>query len=320
MNKKIYLFFSLILILILATGCNSDKKALEKGKEALANEQLEEAKEFFNKAVEKGDNEDAKEYLQVIETAEELVTRTEEEDFDQAIEQLDELKEHKLFNEVHFIIRDSEKVLEEVINQREEINKQISLLEERLEVNGENFVPDDAFFESIDDLLSEKFISKDQIDQLTKLHEIAEQKQDQQPNNNQGNNEKPEQPNQPGENTEPEKPNNQEGNNGSQDQEQPGNINDNEDENGDSEHTDDGNQPDEEDFLSIEEAQTLVEQFLATEYSQDYLNSDDVNLNYDHDENGNYIFQFYQVADGRTQTLGWYGVNPVTKEVYDAFN
>lgn len=54
----------------------------------------------------------------------------------------------------------------------------------------------------------------------------------------------------------------------------------------------------------------------------------DVYVNYDHDnENGDYVIQVYNViitdaatGEGHTATWGWFGVNPKTKEIYDAMD
>jgi len=54
-----------------------------------------------------------------------------------------------------------------------------------------------------------------------------------------------------------------------------------------------------------------------------YLQSNDPEsvIQYDHDDNGDYIFHYYkEVGEGdaaHAATFGWYGVNPNTKEVYD---
>lgn len=67
--------------------------------------------------------------------------------------------------------------------------------------------------------------------------------------------------------------------------------------------------------ISKEEARQLV---------VNYLHPDDPEsiIEYDHDDNGDYIFHYYKVIDdgtdtAHTATTGWYGINPYTKEIYD---
>lgn len=69
--------------------------------------------------------------------------------------------------------------------------------------------------------------------------------------------------------------------------------------------------------ISKEEARQLVVNYLHPDNPERIIE-------YDHDDNGDYIFHYYIVVDdpnieddGHTATFGWYGVNPNTKEVYD---
>lgn len=69
--------------------------------------------------------------------------------------------------------------------------------------------------------------------------------------------------------------------------------------------------------ISKEEARQLVVNYLHPDNPERIIE-------YDHDDNGDYIFHYYIVVDdpnieddGHTATFGWYGVNSNTKEVYD---
>jgi len=69
--------------------------------------------------------------------------------------------------------------------------------------------------------------------------------------------------------------------------------------------------------ISKEEARQLVVNYLHPDNPESIIE-------YDHDDNGDYIFHYYIIVDdpnieddGHTATFGWYGINPITKEIYD---
>lgn len=69
--------------------------------------------------------------------------------------------------------------------------------------------------------------------------------------------------------------------------------------------------------ITKDEARQLVVNYLQP-------NDPESVIQYDHDDNGDYIFHYYIVVDdpnieddGHTATFGRYGVNPNTKEIYD---
>ncbi|MBM7649310.1 tetratricopeptide (TPR) repeat protein [Bacillus ectoiniformans] len=71
--------------------------------------------------------------------------------------------------------------------------------------------------------------------------------------------------------------------------------------------------------LTIAQSEQLVSEYLA-------ITEPNVQVRYDHSENGDYIIQVYEMVidnpdtgEGHSATWGWYGVNPRTKEIYEAF-
>lgn len=80
--------------------------------------------------------------------------------------------------------------------------------------------------------------------------------------------------------------------------------------------------------ISHSEAAEYVKKYLIAIYDEDIFQNPNIHLNYDHDnEHGDYVFQLYEVVIddpdtkmGHTATWGWYGIDPVNKTVYDAFN
>ena len=291
MRNKYAIISILILVLLITAGCAQNKKIndeISKGQAALADEKIDLATEHFQAAIKIGESDVATHYLNLIKLAREFNINVENEAYDKAIDLFNDLTTHKYFDEIKFFTEKNIKHLEKVISKREEIEEEINHLESYYDKNDLSAVPDPLYKETVNNILEMELVSQDQTARVKALEKLIKEREKTLavvPEQNE--------PNKPIKQEKPIK------------SDKPVETNKN---------------------LTLGQAESKVYRFLVNIYSEETLKQPNLHLNYDHnDENGNYIFQFYEVViteneDGHTATWGWYGVNPSTGEIFDAFN
>lgn len=284
MKKTIHIFLFLNLLCVLV-GCTSTKKIeqyIEEGKNALQNENVEEAKNFFSLALEEGESEEAEQYLTVIDLAEKFMDHTEAEDFDEAIELFEKLKEHPFYNHVAFLIMETEEKISIVIEKRKEIDEKIEGLKELYDPEVEDMMPSELYLVESEKILEEEYISKEQIQRVRDFQKSAKEQAEKLFKQMDEEKERIEREEQRKLEQQPKKKLSVE----------------------------------EAKEMLYDYLVTYVYSKEALSHPDVYFDFDHEN------EDGNYIFQVYEVVFtddiGHTATWGWFGVDPDTHEIYNA--
>lgn len=284
MKKTIHIFLFLNLLCVLV-GCTSTKKIeqyIEEGKNALQNENVEEAKNFFSLALEEGESEEAEQYLTVIDLAEKFMDHTEAEDFDEAIELFEKLKEHPFYNDVAFLIMETEEKISIVIEKRKEIDEKIEGLKELYDPEVEDMMPSELYLVESEKILEEEYISKEQIQRVRDFQKAAKEQAEKLFKQMDEEKERIEREEQRKLEQQPKKKLSVE----------------------------------EAKEMLYDYLVTYVYSKEALSHPDVYFDFDHEN------EDGNYIFQVYEVVFtddiGHTATWGWFGVDPDTHEIYNA--
>ena len=312
MQRKISLLLLACCLMIVFIGCSKDTpnetSSYEKGIEALHVEELPEAKKHFETTVndEDKDQEQAKEYLNYIDTAEDMQDALSEEDYDQAIEIYTSIKDDEKFSSIQFMLSDDQDELEKVMSQRGKIAGKLSLLKDLTKENQ----ADEFIKKQLNELLDNEYLSANQKQNIKELQNNEDTE------NNEDENQTAEEDEQKEETTVNEtSSDNEEENNANTDE----NHNENDDNENKQEEADKSKS---ESDLSEEEAESLVYDFVKDNevVDLDLLEENVVVLNMDHEtEDGDYVFQLYEVKDdghgGHTATYGWYEIDVETKEI-----
>src|SRR5699024_7703814 len=293
MQRKISLLLIACCLMIVFIGCSKDTpnetSSYEKGIEALHVEELPEAKNHFETTVndEDKDQEQAKEYLSYIDTAEDMQDALSEEDYDQAIEIYTSIKDDEKFSSIQFMLSDDQDELEKVMSQRGKIAGKLSLLKDLTKENQ----ADEFIKKQLNELLDNEYLSANQKQNIKELQNNEDT------DTNENENQTTEKDEQEEETTVNEtSSDNEEENNANTDE----NRNENDDNENKQEEAD---KPKSESDLSEEEAESLVYDFVKDNETED----------------GDYVFQLYEVKDdghgGHTATYGWYEIDVETKEI-----
>lgn len=324
-------------------GCNKDENeesAFDLGEEALENENVDEAKEQFGKASE-DNQEQAEAYLEIIESAELIDQSLKNQDDDVAADTYYEIEKDDNYSKVTFIFMDDEEKLEEILNSRAAIDEKISALLDFFDPEDPEMSANELYLLKSDDMLEDTYLTSEQetlikdfqeavqkrIEDIAAGKETAQQDQEEQEKTEQEEQEEQEK-------AEQEEQNHQQAEEENKEQEADENK---EQETEESEQQDnEGNQQQENDKpnkdknenesneLTHDEAKDKVLKYL---YGNDVILEDTIedsnfNLDYDHDESGEYVFHLYEVVQhegevGHTATVGWYAVDPATGNVTD---
>jgi len=108
--KRTFIFLVVLAIMAGLVGCGNSTvdKAIENGKLALADNNIEKAESSFNLALtEDKDNQEAKDWLELIEKYNQLVSQIERKEIDQANKSLIELKENEKFASIKVLTKHS---------------------------------------------------------------------------------------------------------------------------------------------------------------------------------------------------------------------
>lgn len=178
-NRNILSTF-LLIVSISLIGCQQAsiiEDALQQGKLALANEELEKAKNHFQLVLEEDENhEEALQYIEIIELAEQFVGKVSAENIVEALDIYEKLEEHSLFEKVTFYIEESKETLDSIIEVRKELDDTIKKLQAQFESEKLNNFSSDDYVTEIERLLDEKFVTEEQVEQLEKLKASVEDK------------------------------------------------------------------------------------------------------------------------------------------------
>lgn len=298
-------------------GCNKDKKeesALDLGVEALENENVEEAKEQL-KQVSEEDKDQAKLYLELIQSAELIDQSFKSEDYDAALDTYYEMKMNENFSKVTFIFADEEEQLEEMLIERANIDGKINALLDFFDPGDPEMSANELYLLKSDDMLKSDYLTSEQeiqikefqkavqkrIEEITAGKESTEQETDAEEEQNQ---------------QEAEDENNQQETEEKEEQDK--------DENTQQENDKPSKDENQSKSLTHEEAKEEVLKYLYGNnvILEDTIEGSNFILDYDHDESGKYVFHLYEIVQpegevGHTATVGWYAVDPNTGEVTD---
>ena len=174
-----------LLIFVVLTGCSSTNKnsnteeqasdistaskALENGKLAFADEDYSKAKSNFELALsEDKENQEAKEWLKIIEDTELLSNYLTNKEFEKAEELIEQLKTNKHFSAFNSKITEYENSLKELKNSINAINEKTESL--KVALNNKEF---DKLIEEGTILTTDKNITENQLTEINQLIEEA---------------------------------------------------------------------------------------------------------------------------------------------------
>jgi hypothetical protein len=155
--KRTLIFIVTLAILAGLAGCGNStvEKAIENGKLALADNDIEKAESSFNLALtEDKDNKEAKEWLELIENYNQFVSQIEKKEIDQANNSLIELKENEKFASIKVLTKEQEKTLNKIMETMQELDKQVAELVQSYNPEEENSMPEESYLVRSDELLA----------------------------------------------------------------------------------------------------------------------------------------------------------------------
>lgn len=311
----------LVLTTVIVTACGADAKydkLFDEGIEALKAEDSSLALEKFEAAKEIDAGKEATLYIDAMKTAETINTYISDEAYDEAITAYEELVNETPYPELRFIFAESEVIVQEAIGQQKTIDQLTEELLNYFDLEDESSKPDPFYFELAHIILDLDYISKDQKKaleadleeakkRLTDLGEAAPETEkekkkekeeakeagaDSSKNSNKDSDKSDEKPNS-NSNSKPE------------------------DNQSDKDKNKDKEKPSSNKGLTLEEAEEKVRAFV------DFDPTSGLKLNFDHEADGKYIFQYFEVVgegnDSHTATLAWYQVDKKTGAISEGF-
>ncbi|PMC37333.1 hypothetical protein CJ195_11255 [Bacillus sp. UMB0899] len=163
---KMALILSVALAVVAGlVGCGNStaEKAIENGKLALADNDIEKAESSFNLAItEDKDNEEAKDWLELIEKYNQLVSQIENKEIDKANKSLKELKENEKFTSIKVMTKEQENTLNKLEETIQDLDKQITELVQSYNPEDENSMPDETYLGKSDELLANPSLTEEQ--------------------------------------------------------------------------------------------------------------------------------------------------------------
>jgi hypothetical protein len=163
--KKAVIFLVALAVVVGLVGCGNStvEKAIENGKLALADNNIEKAESSFNLALtEDRDNKEAKQWLELIEKYNQFVSQIENKEIDKADKSLKELKENNKFSSLKVLTKEQEKNLNKVKETIQDLDKQIAELVQSYNPEDENSMPDETYLGKSDELLANPYLTEEQ--------------------------------------------------------------------------------------------------------------------------------------------------------------
>ncbi|MGI2327642.1 hypothetical protein [Planococcus sp. YIM B11945] len=202
MKKKLFLLVCLLVVSLMAAGCSSSeskaggrevdssvaKEAIDQGKLALADADLEKAKSNFKLALlEDAKNAEAKQCMGLIEKYEKFVAAVDEKDTDTAANTLEQLKADDKFALIEGMAKEPEEKLNGLVAELKELDAKIAALGELYNPEDENSMPDELYLVKSEELLANPLLTPKQkktvenfknaaTDRANKLLAIEEEK------------------------------------------------------------------------------------------------------------------------------------------------
>jgi hypothetical protein len=175
MKKKIVFFTVLLLVSFIVLGaCSSNqssgeegstvvKEALAQGKLALADADIEKAKSNFNLVLkEDAENKEAKVWLNVIGSYEQLTSQVENHETEAATKTLEELKKNENYDVIAGIVKEHEQSLELFMTESKILDEKIEALWTLYDPEDENSMPDETYLVKVEEILASPNISDEQ--------------------------------------------------------------------------------------------------------------------------------------------------------------
>lgn len=300
---------------VIITACGTDakyEKAFEAGIKALQNEETALALEKFEEAKEVDAREEVIDYIEAMTAAEEINTYVKDQAYDDAIVLYDDLFSKKPYGLVRFILADSEAIVQEAAAQQKTIDLLIEALKDYFDPEDENQLPDPFYFELLYIILDLDYLSDAQREDLEKGLEEAEKRL------TEAGEVLPEIEK---EKEATDKKEEDKAADSKTDSEETGKhtdqSTDKKEDTTDKSKDKNEEKPSSPKELTIDEAEAKVRDFV------DFDSKSGLKLNYDHEADGKYVFQYFEVVgegnDSHTATLGWYQVDKKTGAVSEAF-
>lgn len=175
MKKALILLVALAVVVgLVGCGNSTAKKAIENGKLALADNDIEKAESSFNLAItEDKDNEEAKDWLELIEKYNQLVSQIENKEIDKANKSLKELKENEKFTSIKVMTKEQEKTLNKLKETIQDLDKQITELVQSYNPEDENSMPDETYLGKSDELLANSSLTEEQKNKVESFKKEA---------------------------------------------------------------------------------------------------------------------------------------------------
>lgn len=177
MKRKLLFFTYLIFISLVTIGCASNeskgtapdenssivKEAIDKGKLALADSDIEKAKSNFNLALmEDSENVEAKEWVELIEKYDHFISEVDEQEPDKAEKTLNELKKDDKYELIEPLTKDAEQKLNTHVEAIEELDLKIAALSDLYDPEDENSMPSEDYLYLINEILTNPNITEKQ--------------------------------------------------------------------------------------------------------------------------------------------------------------
>lgn len=164
MRKILWLVVTLfVMVGLVGCGNSTVEKAIEKGKLALADNDIEKAESSFNLALtEDPKNKEAGEWLKLIETYNQFKSQVENKEIDNANKTLQELKDNEKYSIIKVITKSQEEVLKTTIDKIKALDNQIAELVQLYNPEDENSMPDENYLAKSDELLANPDLTEEQ--------------------------------------------------------------------------------------------------------------------------------------------------------------
>ncbi|MDN3425700.1 hypothetical protein QL992_16140 [Microbacterium sp. APC 3898] len=190
MKKNLFLSVFLIFLSLMVVGCASNEveneelegnekssiveEAINQGKLALADNNLEKAKSNFNLALlEDSRNELAKQWKGIIEEYEKFVSAVDEQEIDVAQEILSELKKNDKYTLFEEIIKEPEENLNILKQNINNLNHKITALNDLYNPEDENSMPSEDYLYFINEILTDPNVTEEQKKSVKEFEEKA---------------------------------------------------------------------------------------------------------------------------------------------------
>lgn len=179
MKRTLFLVTCLMLFSLATAGCASPevesekveqeenssivKDAIDQGKLALADGDLEKAKSNFNLALlEDSENIEAKQWMELIEKHDVFISAVDKNEVDQAVKTLDELKGNDKYALIEGFTKEPEQNLNARMENSKELDLKVAALSDLYNPEDENSMPSEDYLYLIDEILTDPHVTAEQ--------------------------------------------------------------------------------------------------------------------------------------------------------------